>query len=275
MVLRHVRDLEEQIDDAQHNLHVQERISLYAMTDRIEDLTIDPRSAVSNAKDVRHFADEKCQPTKRLDRIMDSIPARTVVLHNSVITVHQVFSEPPATVAEISIVDARGRFVEGITRIDVEVFNGSRRLRQVQIAPANRTAQTQAIAFLVDCSKSMEGEPLTTAKLVSEHFANDIANPARIQLWRFSETAVPLTPWTFDANVIVDAIHSLAPQTGTALYLAIQEAVGSLSKRSEHRSVVVLTDGEDSHNKIAPESLAELCRQHQVTLHAVALGNTK
>lgn len=275
LVITHEWDHYQRLVELDGALHAQQRTTLYSMTDWLEAIETDPREARSLATKVTTFAAEKQIVTRRTERIAARLPIPKPIPHGAAVIVHQVSLQPPIVVAEISVVNEVGEFIPGLSRVDFEVFNGDRRVRLVQVAQGSRFAQSQAIAVLLDCSKSMAGEPMTTAKTVADQFSREMSKGARLQLWRFSDTTTAITPWTIDSEILAHAIQPLAPDGGTALYLAIQQAARSLSQRNEARSLVVLTDGEDSANTITPQSLIDLCRQHQITLHAVALGTPK
>lgn len=268
-------DQYDQLLTAQILLSAQERGHTYTMTERAEDSVFDPRVARSLVVEAERFAETTSAPTRRIARLAASLPMPAEIPPGTTVVVHEVSEQLPAIQAEISVVDEKGVFLAGLSRIDFEIFNGANRARLVQAAPSKRTVETQAIAVLLDCSASMKGLPLTTAKEVAANFCIQNANPNRIQLWRFSDSATAMTSFTIDSDVLVQAIRSIGAENGTALYQAIQNATLSLSQRHERRSLIVLTDGEDSFNTISPQSLIELCRQHNVVLHAVALGAPK
>ncbi|HZH42804.1 MAG TPA: VWA domain-containing protein [Lysobacter sp.] len=116
---------------------------------------------------------------------------------------------------------------------------------------------------------------LTAAKAVLTDFL-DRRSGDRVGLIVFGRRAYVLAPLTVDrASVrehLLDAPAGLAGQE-TAIGDALALAVKRLRQQPrEHRLVILLTDGVNTAGSLTPEKAAQLARDEQVRVHAVAFG---
>ena len=263
----------QRIAQLEDELHVQKRSQLRVLQNHLVDKKNDPREAKRFAAEVLQFAEPHRLPTHHVQQVAAQLPQPQVLPDGSSIRLHEVAFKSPALMAEISISDSSGDFVPNLTRVDFELFNGTERLKQAQVGHDTRIAQEQGILILCDCSKSMAGERLNWAKQAVTGLVSEIEQPHRVQIRKFSDRSIILTPWTFDKEVLSTAIGSLVPDNGTALYAAMQEAISALQQRTGHRTLIVLTDGEDSFKQISPQLVIRESQQAHVQIHVVALSS--
>lgn len=267
--------MQDQLMERDSAIHAANQSKLWFAIARLPELRDDPREAFRVGSDVLKFTEEKKLPSQTVTRFQKSLPSPKQLPRETSITDLRLHRFAPATIIELSVKDARGDFLSGLSRVDFEVFQGEHRLRRVAVATASRQGADQSVVLLFDCSTSMQGPPMQSAKEVGRDFVTVTANSARMQIWKFSDRASVLTPWTSESEVLAQAIADLTAQGATALYAGMHESILSLSQRNGHRSLVVLTDGEDSTKTIAPESLIKLSNQHKVELHVIGLLSGK
>jgi Ca-activated chloride channel family protein len=155
--------------------------------------------------------------------------------------------------------------------------------------PIEKTESTRDLMLLVDLSGSMETEDfkalrgqrisrLDAVKGVLDEFI-ERRKGDRLGLIVFGNEPFLQVPFTRDHEVL----RTLLGQTRTKMagvQTAIGDAIGLAlkhfeSSKSEHRVVVLLTDGNDTGSKVPPRKAAEIASQRGITVHTVAVGDPK
>lgn len=150
-----------------------------------------------------------------------------------------------------------------------------------------KTIATRDLLLAVDLSASMEAtdfrapggdeiDRLSAVKLVLDDFLNGREGD-RVGLILFGSAAFIQTPFTEDIaacrELLEEAQIGMAgPKTmiGDAIGLGI--AVFEKSKL-EDRTLVLLTDGNDSGSKVPPENAARIAADYGIVIHAIAVGS--
>ena len=153
--------------------------------------------------------------------------------------------------------------------------------------PIEKTESTRDLMLLVDLSGSMETEDfkdpqgkqisrLDAVKMVLGDFI-ERRKSDRLGLIVFGNEPYLQAPFTRDHEVVRTLLGQTkakmaGPQTaiGDAIGLAIKHFESS---KSEHRVVVLLTDGNDTGSKVPPRKAAEIASQRGITIHTVAVGD--
>jgi Ca-activated chloride channel family protein len=122
------------------------------------------------------------------------------------------------------------------------------------------------IVFVVDCSLSMSTTDVLPTRLQRSKFAIlDFVrrqSHGRVGLVAFAGSAFIQCPLTFDADAFEESLTSLDEKTmpiaGTDIGRALNEAYHAMDKKSRHKMVVLVTDGEDLEKSgvIAAKNLA-------------------
>jgi Ca-activated chloride channel family protein len=155
--------------------------------------------------------------------------------------------------------------------------------------PIEKTESTRDLMLLVDLSSSMETEDfkdprgkqisrLDAVKGVLDEFI-ERRKSDRLGLIVFGNEPFLQVPFTRDHDVV----RTLLDQTRTKMagvQTAIGDAIGLAlkhfeSSKSEHRVLVLLTDGNDTGSKVPPRKAAEIASQKGLTIHTVAVGDPK
>ena len=153
--------------------------------------------------------------------------------------------------------------------------------------PIEKTESTRDLMLLVDLSGSMETEDfkdprgqrisrLDAVKGVLDEFI-ERRKSDRLGLIVFGNEPFLQVPFTRDHDVV----RTLLGQTRTKMagvQTAIGDAIGLALKHfesstSEHRVVVLLTDGNDTGSKVPPRKAAEIASQRSIIIHTVAVGD--
>lgn len=143
----------------------------------------------------------------------------------------------------VSVRDAQGRLVSGLTRKDFRVFEDGRE------QPLNDLALRSVpvdVVLMIDASSSVTSN-LDNFRSAAEEFAARLAPEDRISLIKFDDRVELLQDWTQSRVQLRRALRRIVPGIFTrfndALLLAARE---QLKQSHNRRAVIVLTDGIDS-----------------------------
>ncbi|MBN1433432.1 VWA domain-containing protein, partial [Candidatus Fermentibacterales bacterium] len=125
--------------------------------------------------------------------------------------------------------------------------------------PVSRIAPKEMF-FVIDCSGSMSGFPMDTARETVRTFVRGMNPGDSFQIMRFSETASSMSPapLAYDPENIergIEYIERLSGQGGTMMIEGIRAAVGYPEDPDRMRFIIFLTDGYIGNES---EILAEL-----------------
>ncbi len=155
--------------------------------------------------------------------------------------------------------------------------------------PIEKRESTRDLMLLVDLSGSMETEDfkdpqgkrisrLDAVKMVLGDFI-ERRKSDRLGLIVFGNEPYLQVPFTRDHEVVKTLLgQTKAKMAG--VQTAIGDAIGLAikhfeSSKSGHRTVVLLTDGNDTGSKVPPRKAAEIASQRGITVHTVAVGDPK
>ncbi len=133
---------------------------------------------------------------------------------------------------------------------------------QPPAVPALDTVAPRELVFVLDCSGSMSGVPITAAKNVVRQALKSLRPGDTFQIIRFSEQASglgvePLTPSASNLRRAMSYLDSLQGQGGTQMIEGIRAALGRPADPDRLRMVAFLTDGYIGNET---EILAEVSR---------------
>jgi Ca-activated chloride channel family protein len=153
--------------------------------------------------------------------------------------------------------------------------------------PIRKIQSGRDLMLALDISQSMETPDFRTAsggrlrrvdavKQVVGDFIEK-RKTDRIGLIVFGQAAYPMTPFTLDHKGCLEMLKQIdagmaGPQTmiGDAIGLAIKEFDQSDAKQ---RTLILLTDGNDTGSRMPPKKAAEIAAQRGITIHVVGLGD--
>ena len=117
----------------------------------------------------------------------------------------------------------------------------------------NRGWLGEDMVFVVDCSLSMATTDVSPSRLQRAKFSVldfvDRQSHGRVGLVAFAGSAFIQCPLTFDTDAFAESVMALDVKTmpipGTDIGRALTEADHAMDKKSRHKLVVLVTDGED------------------------------
>ena len=208
---------------------------------------------------------------------------------------------PPATIAAVVPPAAyapaadRPAFTTGVALValTVTVTNGERRLLnnlsaedfqvfedgiQQPVSFFGLANVPLDVALLVDGSASML-ETLPLARTAATGLLRTLRPEDRASLVEFRNTVRVAEPLTDDIARVVEALDAVTASGGTSLYNALYITLKDFQRQAgadatvRRRTIVVLSDGEDTGSLIAFDEVLELARRCGVTIYTVALRN--
>ncbi len=136
------------------------------------------------------------------------------------------------------------------------------------------------IVVAVDTSKSMLAADIAPNRLARAKLAAlelmQVAKADRLGLVAFAGEAFLSCPLTIDDTTFQQSVQALdvnsIPQGGTALAAAIDAALATFKEKSNHRALVIFTDGED--NDEGAPAAAERAAKAGVKIFPIGIGSS-
>ncbi len=187
-------------------------------------------------------------------------------------------SKPGDVVAVVSVADASGRPVVGLTKEDFvarivdlppSTGGGGQAGSPASISQVTAAVNSDigvAVVLAVDVSGSMEGDPMAQAREASRTFVEGLAPIDSVALVTFGDAVTPVLNFTTDRGAVFAALDSLQAVGNTALYQATSvSAFVAASAQTQRKAIILLSDGVDFGNRSAVSRDASLSQ-------AVAIG---
>jgi Ca-activated chloride channel family protein len=169
-----------------------------------------------------------------------------------------------------TVTDDAGRFVQGLKADDFVVYEDGKP-QTVSQFDSERVPVSLGIAL--DTSGSMLGEKIVAAQAALSRFLFDLLGPRdEVFLYRFDAQPTLVQPWTLDRRLVSQALGSVKPNGGTAIYDTVAEAV-PLAQRGTNRkkALVVISDGNDTSSRTRVPELQQLIRESEVLVYAIGI----
>jgi VWFA-related protein len=177
-------------------------------------------------------------------------------------------SKPGDVVAVVSVADASGRPVVGLTKENFVARIGDLPAGQAgspapisQVTAAVNSDIGVAVVLAVDVSGSMQGDPLVQARGAARTFVEGLAPIDSVALVTFGDGVTPVLNFTTDRGAVFAGLDSLQAVGNTALYQAASvSAFVAASAQTQRKAVILLSDGVDFGNRSAvsrEDSLAQ------------------
>jgi Ca-activated chloride channel family protein len=184
-----------------------------------------------------------------------------------------VFSAETSLVnVAVTVEDARGRPIDGLTARDFVVAEDGRRQKIAMCARmgegANRSTSLD-VALLVDTSDSMLAT-LRRSQDAAVRFLTNLPNAQEIIVVFFDQTQRVEHFDREHPEALFERIRTLPEGGNTALRDAIVFSLRALSRSNGRSALVLLTDGIDTVSATEPVALGKAVQSHAVTIYPVA-----
>jgi VWFA-related protein len=147
----------------------------------------------------------------------------------------------------VTVTDAQGRLVPGLTRDDFEISDNK---RPQPLTVFSNEVQPITAVVLLDTSGSMTNY-IDFVKQACEQFLVRLLPKDRVSLGFFNDRVALVSALIGDRDELVNHVrHDIDYGNATHLYDAIDEGVTTLHGIDGRRVIVVFTDGEDEGSKL-------------------------
>jgi Ca-activated chloride channel family protein len=199
--------------------------------------------------------------------VMMAIPhpaAQTPVFRTGIETVH----------VTVTVVDANGRLITGLTKDDFEVFeNGA----AVPVTQFSDKRVPVSLGLLLDISDSMFGRPIVDARAALDRFVGDLLEPGdEAFIASFNHRPLIVTQWTQPPSTLRGRLEDVKPTGGTAIYDALI-ATSSMFNRRQHTraALIVVSDGADTASDYSLMQARDAVRRTDPFIYAVAIDSAE
>ena len=193
----------------------------------------------------------------------------------TVVEVTQVIADTyPDVTAVVSVRDANGALVGGLTAADISARDGDEPVAVTGVQAAVNANVGVAVVFVMDTSGSMQGEPLALTQEAAVRFVEALLPADGATVVPFADSVGAPGPITGDKAALTTTLLDLRAGGGTALHDAVITGLRAAKTAPLPRKVVVLlTDGQEYGNS---ETTAEQTLQEAsldgVPVFAIGVG---
>jgi len=172
----------------------------------------------------------------------------------------------------VAVTDSEGRLITGLTRNDFQVFEDGTPQEITQFTDARVPI---SLGVLLDASDSMRGQPIVDARGAVDRFVGELLlGEDEALVATFNHLPRLAIPWTMPPSRTRNALESLKPSGGTAIY----DALASTSKLFEQRNhvraaMVVISDGADTASEHSLFQALEDIRRSDALVYAIAIDS--
>jgi len=173
-----------------------------------------------------------------------------------------------------TVLDAEGHLVPGLSR---EAFGIWEDGAEQQISVFTNERVPVGLGVLLDVSDSMFGQRIVDARTAVERFLFTLLNPAgELFVTAFNHAPRLLTPWTNTPAVVSDALASLRPSGGTAIYDAVVSAMPQIERRNRQRAaLLIISDGADTASDATLRDVRSALLRSDAFVYSIAIDSPK
>ncbi len=177
-----------------------------------------------------------------------------------------------------TVSDKKGRFVSDLAKQDFEIFESKKPQSITEF-----TAETDLplrLAILIDTSNSIR-ERFKFQQEAATDFVNTVIRQGedKAVVVSFDTSAELVADLTGDTEKLANAIRSLRPGGGTALYDAVffacrDKLMQDQPKFKFRRAMVILSDGEDNQSRWTREQALEMAHKADVVIYSISTNRS-
>ena len=169
-----------------------------------------------------------------------------------------------------TVTDARGRFVDGLTKDDFRVYEDG---EPVEITQFDNERVPVSLGIALDTSGSMDYRKMEAARNALDRFLHDLLGPDdEIFLYRFDDRPVLLQDWTTSRDPLSRAVRGIRGLGGTALYDAVAESVQRIAEgRHRKKALLIISDGNDTSSRTNYWDMPSIIRRSEALVYAIGI----
>jgi Ca-activated chloride channel family protein len=172
----------------------------------------------------------------------------------------------------VTVTDANGRLITGLTQGDFEVYEDGVRVPVTQFTDKRVPV---SLGLLLDVSDSMFGQPIIDAREAVDRFVGELLDAGdEAFIASFNHLPRIVSTWTQPPSVLRGRLGDVKPTGGTAIYDALVAAGGMFSQRRHTRAaLVVVSDGADTASDHTLMQARDVVRRTDPFIYAVAIDS--
>jgi Ca-activated chloride channel family protein len=172
-----------------------------------------------------------------------------------------------------TVTDDDGRFVSGLRQQDFTVYEDGQ-IKDVSHFSSDRVPVS--LGIMLDTSGSMTPEKMSAARSAIDRLISELLDEDdELFFVQFATHAEVTQGWTTDRRLIRNAVRSLSPAGGTALYDAIAAALPTAEAGiNRKKALLVISDGNDTSSSTSVALLRQMIRESEVLVYALGVDST-
>src|SRR5688500_4429386 len=172
----------------------------------------------------------------------------------------------------VTVVDAGGRLITGLTRDDFEILEDDVPQAITQFSDQRVPV---SLGVLLDASDSMRGQPIVDARSALDRFVGDLLDPGdEAFVASFNHLPRIVALWTRPPATLRSRLDALKPTGGTAIYDALVASAPLFERRMHTRSaLVVISDGADTASDRWLQQARDVIRRTDPFVYAIAIDS--
>lgn len=170
----------------------------------------------------------------------------------------------------VSVTDANGRLITGLTQGDFQVFEDGVEQTITQFTDKRVPV---SLGMLLDASDSMRGQAVVDARDAFDRFVGDLLlTEDEVFVATFNHMPRLLTKWTMPPMSLRGRLNELKPSGGTAIYDALADTSRLFEQRVNLRAaMIVVSDGADTASDRSLLQTIEVIRRNDAFVYAIAI----
>jgi Ca-activated chloride channel family protein len=174
----------------------------------------------------------------------------------------------------VTVLDSSGRLITGLPQEEFAVFEDGER-QPISVFINSRVPV--GLGVLLDVSDSMFGQRILDARTAVEHFLFTLLAPDdQYFLVAFNHAPRILTRWTATPDVVREALDTIRPSGGTAIYDAVLSAMPLVQKRLQERAaLLIISDGADTASDATLRDVRSALLRSEAFVYAIAIDSSK
>ncbi|MBI3300568.1 MAG: VWA domain-containing protein [Deltaproteobacteria bacterium] len=177
----------------------------------------------------------------------------------------------PTQLVTVTVTDPKGRYVSGLEREDFVVYEDD----VPQDITYFNTGENEPVSLglIVDTSGSMFSK-IDRARLALRRLVETIRPQDEVFIEAFNHQPMLLQDFTDSRMLLAQAVSSLRPAGGTALYDALLDGLRRVkSGRHQKKALIVISDGVDTASLSSLNQTVTAARRSGVLIYAIGIGN--
>jgi len=170
----------------------------------------------------------------------------------------------------VTVVDADGRLITGLTRDDFEILEDDVPQTITQFSDERVPV---SLGVLLDASDSMRGQPIVDARSAVDRFVSGLLeSDDEVFMAAFNHKPHLVAPWTQPPLALRGRLDAFRPSGGTAIYDALVASAPMFGQRLHTRAALVLvSDGADTASDFTLRQTREILRRTDPFVYAIAI----